>query len=113
RAAAGELPLGDKIGYGKVGVIGAIERKGNVVCKIIADAGAETLSGFVRNVVSDKVSLLATDEKQEYRYVDRRMRHAAVHHSQGEYVRGAVHTNNIESFWSLLKRGVVGTYHNV
>jgi transposase-like protein len=113
RAAAGELPLGDKIGYGKVGVIGAIERKGNVVCKVFGDASAETLSGFVRNVVSDKVSLLATDKKQEYRYVDRRMQHAAVHHSQGEYVRGAVHTNNIESFWSLLKRGVVGTYHNV
>ncbi len=36
-----------------------------------------------------------------------------VRHSQGEYVRGEVHTNNIESLWSLLKRGVIGTYHNV
>lgn len=40
-------------------------------------------------------------------------KHKRVRHAAGEYVRGSVHTNNIESFWSLLKRGVVGTYHNV
>jgi transposase-like protein len=114
RDAAGPQPLGDRIGYGKVGVIGAIERKGNVVCKIIGDTDAATLSGFVRKVVDgEKVDLVATDEKQEYNYVDRSLRHEAVHHSAGEYVRGEVHTNNIESFWSLVKRGVVGTYHNV
>jgi len=120
RAAAGELTgletpwSGERYGYGKVGVIGAIERKGNVVARVIGAAGAETLSGFVRNVVNrEKVDLVATDEKSEYNYVDPRVRHEAVKHSQGEYVRGVVHTNNIESFWSLLKRGVVGTYHNV
>src|SRR5208282_3635324 len=113
RAAAGELPFGEKYGYGKVGVIGAIARKGNVVCKVIGDTDAETLSGFVRNVVSDKVSLVATDEKEDYNYVDRRMKHAAIKHSAGEYVRGEVHTNNIESFWSLLKRSIKGTYVSV
>ena len=39
--------------------------------------------------------------------------HQVVTHGRGEYVRGSVHTNNIENFWSLLKRGVVGTYHRV
>jgi len=39
--------------------------------------------------------------------------HETVDHAQGEYVRGEVHTNNLESFWSLLKRGVMGTFHNV
>src|SRR5712691_1701567 len=39
--------------------------------------------------------------------------HDSVAHMRGEYVRGNVHTNSIESFWSLLKRGVIGTYHNV
>jgi hypothetical protein len=39
--------------------------------------------------------------------------HQFVRHSAGEYVRGNVHTQNIESFWSLLKRGVIGTYHHV
>jgi transposase-like protein len=41
------------------------------------------------------------------------MPHEVISHSTGEYVRGNVHTQNIESFWSLLKRGVIGTYHNV
>jgi len=41
------------------------------------------------------------------------MRHEAVDHARGEYVRGLVHTNTIESFWSLLKRGVMGNFHHV
>jgi transposase-like protein len=113
RVARGPQPLGEAIGYGKVGVIGAIERKGNVVARVIGSMDAPTLSGFVRQTVSSKVSLLATDENQAYNYVDRRMNHQAVKHSAGEYVRGTVHTQNIESFWSLIKRGVVGTYHHV
>jgi transposase-like protein len=39
--------------------------------------------------------------------------HETVNHREGEYVRGIVHTNTMESFWSLIKRGVIGTYHNV
>ena len=39
--------------------------------------------------------------------------HESVKHSENEYVRGEIHTNNIESFWALLKRGIIGTYHNV
>lgn len=114
RAAAGELPLGsEKIGYGKVGIIGAIQRKGNVVARVIGSQDAPTLSAFVRRVVADKVSLVVTDENQDYRYVRRDMPHEAVNHSRGEYVRGNIHTNSIESFWSLLKRGVVGSCHNV
>jgi transposase-like protein len=114
RARIGELPLGqEKFGYGKVGVIGAIARKGNVVCRVIGDQDAPTLAGFVRKVISDKVTLVATDQNQDYNYLGRGIHHEAVNHSQGEYVRGNVHTNSIESFWSLLKRGVIGTYHNV
>jgi transposase-like protein len=113
RELAGPQPLGEAVGYGKTGVIGAIARKGNVVCRVIGDQDAGTLAGFVRNVIDDKVTLVATDENQAYNYLDRDIPHEAVKHSAGEYVRGEVHTNNIESFWSLLKRGVVGTYHNV
>ncbi len=39
--------------------------------------------------------------------------HETVNHTEGEYVRGLVHTANLDSFWALLKRGIVGTYHNV
>ncbi len=98
-------------GYGKIGVIGAIERKGNVVCRMIGAADARTLSGFVRNVTDSHVSLVVTDDNQGYSHLGRP--HESVNHSQNEYVRGEVHTNNIESFWALLKRGVIGTYHNI
>jgi hypothetical protein len=103
------------ISYGKVGVVGAIERKGNVVCRVIGDMDARTLKSFVNLTVSDKVSLVATDENPAYTYIDHHKGnvHRVVTHSHGEYVRGDVHTNTIEGFWSLLKRGVVGTYHRV
>ncbi len=105
---------GEAIGYGKVGVIGAIERKGNVVAKVIGSMDAPTLSSFARRAVRDRVTLVLTDENPGYRHAfGSDVEHQAINHSRGEYVRGSVHTNNIESFWSLIKRGVVGTYHHV
>jgi transposase-like protein len=98
---------------GKTTVIGAIARKGNVTCKIIEDTNQSTLNRFVRKAVSDKVDLVATDEAAGYRYLSKFVPHGTVDHKNLEYVRGIVHTNNIESFWSLLKRAVMGTYHNV
>ncbi len=99
---------------GKATVIGAIARKGNVVCQVIEQTDAATLNRFVRKVVSDKVDLVATDEALGYASLDKLgFKHKIVGHSVGEYVRGEVHTNNIENFWSLLKRGVIGTFHHV
>jgi transposase-like protein len=99
---------------GKTTVIGAIARKGNVVCKVIEGTDVKTLSRFVSEVVSDKVTLVATDEFGGYGWLKpMRFPHESVDHKSGEYVRGNVHTNNIENFWSLLKRGVIGTFHNV
>ena len=100
-------------GSGKVGMIGAISRKGNVVCQIIEKTDRDTLTGFVRQTVSERVSLVATDEAYGYDAVKRFFPHEVVKHSEREYVRGNIHTNNIEAFWSLLKCGVVGTFHNV
>jgi hypothetical protein len=99
---------------GKVGVIGAISRKGNVVCQIIEKTDLRTVSKFVKEMVSDKVSLVATDEFPGYNWLKpMKYPHETVQHNVGEYVRGEVHTANIDSFRSLLKRGVVGTYHQV
>ena len=97
----------------KIPVIGAISRKGNVVCQMIENADKPTLDGFVRKVVSDKVDLIATDEAYGYKDLAPAYPHQFVRHSAGEYVRGNVHTAHIDNFWSLLKRGVVGTYHKV
>ncbi len=99
---------------GKIEVIGAIARKGNVVCKMIEESGFRTHEDFVRNVVSRNVSLVATDEAAHYRHLaDAGYPHDSVIHSKAEYVRGRVHTQSIESFWSLLKRGIIGNYHKV
>jgi transposase-like protein len=97
----------------KIPVIGAISRKGNVVCQIIENTDTPTLDRFVRKTVNEKVTLVATDEHSGYRLLGPSLPHQIVRHTQGEYVRGEIHTNNLENFWSLLKRGIVGTYHNV
>ena len=80
---------------------------------MIENTDTETLTKFVRRTVSDHVELVATDEHSGYRLLKWQMPHEMISHSTGEYVRGIVHTNSIESFWSLLKRGIMGTYHNV
>jgi transposase-like protein len=97
----------------KTTVIGAIARKGNVVCKVIENTSAQTMTRFVRQTVDSKVSLVATDEAAGYQKLGHEFPHESVDHKAEEWVRGKVHTNNIESFWSLLKRGVIGTYHQV
>ena len=98
---------------GKIPVIGAISRKGNVVCQMIESADVETLDGFVRKTVSGDVSLVATDEASGYKDLKPDLPHNFVTHSAHEYVRGNVHTANIDAFWSLLKRGIMGTYHKM
>ncbi len=98
----------------KTPVLGAISRKGNVVCQMIESADTATLTKFVKKAVSDKVDLVATDEHAGYRHLSALgYKHGTVNHRSHEYVRGNVHTANIDNFWSLLKRGILGTYHNV
>ena len=70
------------------------------------------MSQFVRKMVSEKISLVATDEASGYTTLSRTFPHQVVNHRQGECVHGNVHTPNLDCFWSLLKRGIMGTYHN-
>jgi ISXO2 transposase-like protein/transposase-like zinc ribbon protein len=99
-------------GSGKTAIIGAVERKGNVVTRVLAHVTHTAAQSFVREVVSDKVSLLATDAHGIYDGLKEYPRQS-VHHEIGQYVVGAVHTNTIEGFWSIFKRGVVGTFHKM
>lgn len=55
----------------------------------------------------------AGKEHQGYRRLGRNRPHQAVNHQAGEYVRGEIHTANIDSFWSLIKRGIMGNFHHV
>lgn len=94
-------------------VIGAVSRKGNVVARVIANTDTATLDGFVRQAVSEKVSLIATDEHAGYRFLKNDFDHRFVSHADGQYVDGVVHTGTIDGFWSLLKRGIMGSFHKV
>lgn len=76
--------------------------------------GCQYLSSYLVNAVqSFSLCLISTDEHSGYRHLGREFNHGVVRHSAGEYVAGAVHTNTIEGFWSLIKRGLIGTYHKV
>jgi len=84
-----------------------------VTCQVLDRVTGTKMDEFVRRTVSSKVSLVATDEHQGYARLDRRFPHETVNHTAGEYVRGEVHTANLDAFWSLVKRGIMGTFHNV
>jgi transposase-like protein len=101
------------VGSGKIPVVGAVTRKGNVVARVVENVRAATLTEFVRESVSTKVSLLCTDQWAGYNPLNKDYPHPSVDHSIGQYVVGAVHTQTIEGFWSLIKRGMVGTFHKV
>jgi transposase-like protein len=106
--------IGKKKGTkGKTIVIGAIERKGNVVARVITRADHYDMEQFVHMVCGDKVSLLATDEHHGYKHLGETFPHGTVRHSRKQYVVGAIHTNTIEGFWSLFKRSIVGSFHQV
>lgn len=95
-------------------VIGAVQRKGKVVARVIERADVKTVMRFVNETIATKVSILAHDEWMTYRNLPQKIiAHKGINHSAGQYVVGAIHTNTIEGFWSLIKRGVVGTYHKV
>jgi transposase-like protein len=98
----------------KVAVVGAVERKGKVVARVLDKVNTLTLETFINEACSTDVSLLATDDHGGYKDLKRSgYNHGVVNHSRKKYVVGAIHTNTIEGFWSLVKRGVIGTYHKV
>jgi transposase-like protein len=97
----------------KFSVIGAVERKGNVVARVLDHVNAATMQSFVHEVVSTDVEVLSTDSAVGYRHLNERYLHGMVDHSRHRYVYGILHTNTIEGFWSLIKRGVMGSYHKV
>ena len=98
----------------KFPVMGAVSRNGTLVARAVASVNRDTAETFIREAVSEKVDLIATDESPVYTSLTKRgFAHDTVSHHRGEYVRGNVHTQTIDGFWSLLKRGILGTFHNV
>jgi len=96
-------------GVGKQIVVGARERSGRVKTSIVENTSREDLHTFVKENVSSG-AYLYTDEHSGYEGLEA-YKHERVNHSKGEYARGNVHTNGIESFWALFKRGHYGVFH--
>ena len=96
---------------GKTAVVGAKQRNGRVKAKPVNTTDKATLQGFVADTVTPG-STVYTDDAAAYKGMTD-VDHEAVKHSVGEYVKGQAHTNGVESFWAMLKRGYVGTYHKM
>ena len=95
---------------GTVAVAGVKDRAtGRVRASAVPDTTGDTLRGFV-TVHAASGAMVYTDGEPAYAGLPR---HEPVKHSVGEYVRGIAHTNGMESFWSMLKRGYTGTYHHM
>jgi len=94
---------------GKTAVVGLRERGGGVKATPIASTGKNALQGTIKASVV-KGSNVYTDDFRSYQGLED-YNHESVRHSISEYVRDQAHTNGIESFWALLKRGYYGTFH--
>jgi transposase-like protein len=99
-------------GTKKTPVVGAVERKGNVKAKVMTWLDARHLTTLVRHHVDLSQSTIITDEYKGYNRLRAITIHKVINHSR-QYVDGDIHTNSIEGFWALLKRGIVGQYHKV
>jgi transposase-like protein len=97
---------------GKTAVFGMVERGGNVLAMPIKNVDADTLKTLIYTNVKPE-SKLMTDSFPSYNGLDNIYKHGVINHSEGRYADGNVHTQTIEGYWSLLKRGIVGIYHQV
>ena len=99
---------------GKAMVLGAIERGGQVRLDSGLTASRETLRAFIAAKIADEATGIMTDDCPAYEGCgDANTLHQSVNHSAKEWVRGDVHTNTMEGVWSLFKRSIIGSYHQI
>jgi transposase-like protein len=97
----------------KMKVLTLVERGGKARSYHVPAVNAKTLKPIINEQVSEDANII-TDEAAQYTTLGKEYAsHGVVRHGIGEYVRGPIHTNTIEGFFSLLKRGLVGTFHHV
>ena len=87
-----------------------VQRQGKANVRHVKDVKSCTLTKQITNYVEPHARLF-TDEYVGYNQVSSMYNHAIVYHSQGEFANGEATTNTIESFWAIVKRGVMGIYH--
>lgn len=98
----------------KTPIVGLVQRKGSVRAFVAQDVKTSTLHGFIKEHVMPQ-NIVFTDDFAAYDGLDygNRFHHRRIRHSEKIYVAGEVHTQTIEGFWSLIKNGIKGVYHNV
>jgi transposase-like protein len=96
----------------KTPVMGIIQRSGRVEAYKIMTSSKTVLVGKIKDRISPEAEMVVTDQLSAYKTVSKTHRHEVIDHIR-EWVRGNVHTNSIENFWSLFKRGVIGSFHKV
>ena len=94
-------------------VVGIRERRGELRFFRATDVTSGTLAKYIQEHISEDVDVLVTDQFPSYGPAAGMRKHETVNHSAGEYARGDFHTNTIESAFSLLKRGIIGSWHKV
>lgn len=100
-------------GSNKQAVLGIVERDGRVKCKAVPGVSGRDIFEFIDgSIARDAVEVIYSDEWGGYNVLKGYVPHEKINH-QISYVEGDVHTNSIESFWSLLKRGIMGAFHHV
>ena len=99
-------------GMGKEIVFSLVEREGRVRSQHVPSVTAKTLRPILVAQLDAKTFLM-TDDAGQYRHMHKDFAHEVVNHGAGEYVRGEAHTNTVEGYFSVLKGGIIGTYHHV
>lgn len=100
-------------GIGKEVVFSLVERGGAVRSHHIPQVTAETLRPILQAQVHGATLVMTDEGRSGMKVASEYARHESVNHGAGEYVRGGAHTNTIEGYFSILKRGIIGTYHHV
>lgn len=96
----------------KQAIIGLLQRHGGFEARAVRTPSKKILVGVIKDRV-DKGSTVMTDELRAYKSLDKDFDHETVNHSAEEWVRGNVYTNGVENAWSLFKRSIVGSYHQI
>jgi transposase-like protein len=99
-------------GTDKMPVVGIVERDGSVVAEVMQKTGAANITKMVKKYVDLDNSVLLTDEYKSYSRLDAIIEHIKIDHNKMYSYRG-LNTNSIESFWAIVKRGIMGQFHKV